>query len=105
MSLIKLKAKVYLLSEEDMELQNQFEGLSPKSGSWVFRNIALESENIYRIVAFARDKTLVIMTDEEKLIVKGTFDEIFKLWEDSLPEDLDLSDPDEQEETDDISSE
>lgn len=99
MALMKIKAKVYLMSESDMEATNLIEGLKGKSALWVWRQIALEAGDIYRIISYNSSKTLVMLHDGESLLVNETFDQVFDKWSENKPEDLDLTgDSDEETE-------
>lgn len=92
MSIIKVKAKVKLLSEDDMEIEQSLEINNLKSKRWVWRSIAFDAEHIYKLINYSSDKSIIIMNDGEEILVKESFDDLFNLWINSLPEDLDLSD-------------
>jgi len=92
MSIIKLKAKVKLISEDDMEIESDIELTNFKSARWVWRQMAFSVTEIYRLVGYTSDKTLIIFQDGEKLLVKETFEELYKLWTENLEEDLILGD-------------
>lgn len=111
MGLLKLKAKVLLVSEEQMEAEDKYDlGNIAKSKEWVWRNIAVSVEHVYRIIEYNKNKTIVQMNDEEKILVSEPFDEVFTKWEElqkSLEKEIkkDIEDIDENEIDDEIDDE
>jgi len=91
MSIIKLKAKVKLMSEEDMELESDLNINNPKSARWVWRNMAFSVDEISKLISYSSDKTIIILHTGERLLTKEPFEQLYDLWIDNLPEDLDLS--------------
>lgn len=92
MELLKLKAKVLLVSEEQMEVEDKYDlGNIAKSKEWVWRSIAVPVDEVYRIVEFNKSKTIVHMYDEEKILVAEPFDEVFNKWAElkaGMPNDM-----------------
>ncbi len=83
MSLFKVKAKVLLVSEESMEIEETYDmGNIAKSKKWVWRDISIPFEEVYQITSYDATKSIVKMYDGDKLLVKGTWEELNKLWED-----------------------
>lgn len=81
MSLIRLKAKVLLKSEESMEQEELYDlGNIARSSHWVWRDTAYPFEEVYRIVSYSATKTMVQMYDEEKILVNESFEEVFTKW-------------------------
>ncbi len=95
MSILKLKAKVMLTSEEQMEADETYDlGNIAKSKEWVWRNIGVKVEEVYRIIEYNKTKTIVQMYDEEKILVSETFDEVFEKWEKlKILSDIEEADP------------
>jgi len=104
--LLKLKAKVLLVDEEQMEIEDKYDlGNIAKSKEWVWRNIAVCVQDVYRIIEYNKSKTIVQMNDEEKILVNEPFDDVFKKWDelkkysDPLPgEDIDKEEEENEEE-------
>ena len=81
MSVLKLKAKVKLISEEDMELEEMDMGIIAKSKEWVWRSVAVPVEEVYRVIGYSSTKSIVQMYDGEKILVAESFDELTARWE------------------------
>lgn len=82
MSLFKVKAKVLLVSEDTMEAEGTYDlGNIAKSKSWVWRDISLPFEEIYQIISYDATKSIIKMYDGERILVKGTWEELNKRWE------------------------
>lgn len=81
MSLFKVKAKVLLSSEETMELEETLDmGNIAKSKHWVWRDVALPFEEVYKITAYDKDKSIVQSYDGDKMLVRETFDSLNDRW-------------------------
>lgn len=97
MGLLKLKAKVLLLTEEQMEVEGKYDlGDIAKSKDWVWRSIAVPVEEVYRITEYNKSKTIVQLYDEEKIFVAEPFEEVFLKWEELKKTDWE-TDPEEEE--------
>ena len=81
MSILKFKAKVRLVSEEDMELEEMDMGIIAKSKEWVWRARAVPVEEIYSIIAYSSTKSIVQMYDGEKILLAESFEEVCARWE------------------------
>lgn len=82
MGLIKLKAKVLLGSEEQMEIEDKHDfGSIAASKEWQWRNIAISTEEIYRIIEYDKTKSIVEMNNDEKILVKESFDLLYEKWD------------------------
>jgi len=86
MSLLKLKAKVSLTSEEDMELEEMDMGIIAKSKQWVWRAVAVQVEEIYKVIAYSSTKSVIQMYDGEKILVAESFEELCERWEKAVIE-------------------
>lgn len=86
MSLLKFKAKVTLSSEEDMELEEMDMGIIAKSKQWVWRAVAVQVEEIYKVIAYSSTKSVVQMYDGEKILVAESFEELCDRWERAVTE-------------------
>jgi hypothetical protein len=82
MSLFKVKAKVLLSSEEDMEQEEKYDfGNIAKSKEWVWRDISVPFEEIYKIISYSSTKSIIQMYDGEKMLVNESFDSLNEKWE------------------------
>ena len=86
MSVLKFKAKVKMVSEEDMELEEMDMGIIAKSKEWVWRARAVPVEEIYSVIAYSSTKSIVQMYDGEKILVAESFEELCARWERSRVE-------------------
>lgn len=89
MAVISIRAKVKLMKEEYMELK---EGLvdEDKNTKWVWRSVALEADDIYRLISYNSGKTILIDAFDDRLLVEEPFDQLLKKWNDNKSADLDL---------------
>jgi len=80
--IIKLKAKVLLETEEQMEVQSQYDlGDTPnKDKKWVWRNKGVIVNEIYSVTEYNSKKSLIMMHDEELIMVAEPFDSLFDRW-------------------------
>lgn len=87
MSILRLKAKVLLSSEDSLELEERdlgaIQGYAPE---WGWRSKAFRVEEIYDIISFSPTKCLVRTYDGEKVLVIGAFEELTDKWEEKLKE-------------------
>jgi hypothetical protein len=83
MSLLRLKGKVKVVSEEDMELEEMDMGIIAKSKEWVWRAIAVPIEEVYKVIAYSSTKSVMQMYDGEKILVAESFEELCERWEKS----------------------
>lgn len=82
MKVIKVKAKVCHLSEEQLEAQDTYDlGNIAKSKEWVWRQVGLEVPCIYRIEEYDSTKSIIITYDDERIMVREHFDSLFDRWE------------------------
>lgn len=82
MSLFKVKAKVLLSSEDDMEQEERHDfGNIAKSKIWVWRDISVPFEELYKIISYSSTKSIVQMYDGEKFLVQESFDSLNDRWE------------------------
>lgn len=82
MSLFKVKAKVLLSSEADMEEEERHDfGNIAKSKTWVWRDISIPFEELYKIISYSSTKSIVQMYDGEKFLVQESFDSLNERWE------------------------
>lgn len=85
--LIQLKAKVRLVSEEQMEIEDKYDlGNIAKDKEWEWKNIGISVESIYKIIEFNKNKTVVELVDDEKILVAEPFEQVFQKWKDVLGE-------------------
>lgn len=86
MSLLKLKAKVRLVSEEDMEVEELDLGIIAKSKEWVWRSLAVITDEVYKVMAYSPTRSIVQMYDGEKILVAESFDVLSERWERAIYE-------------------
>jgi hypothetical protein len=86
MSLLRFKGKVKTVSEEDMELEEMDMGIIAKSKEWVWRPVAVPVEEVYKVMAYSSNKSIVQMYDGEKILVAESFEELCERWEKSRVE-------------------
>lgn len=80
--LIKLKAKVLLTSEEQMEAEEKYDlGGIAKSKEWVWRMIAIPVEEVYKLIEYNKSKTIIQTYDDEKILINEIFDDLYTRWE------------------------
>lgn len=86
MSTLKVRAKVRLVSEEDMELEDMDMGLVAKSKEWVWRSAGVLVEEIYKITSYSSNKSILHMYDGEKMLVAEPFDDLYQRWNQAVLE-------------------
>ena len=84
--LLKVFARVKKITESDLELEDLDLGtiVNKEPVEWVWREIAIPTEEVYRITAYSKSKTVIQLYDREKLLVNEPFSEVFSKWEKSL---------------------
>jgi len=87
MNLIKVKAKVKFMSEDDMEIEEMDLGVIVKSKDWVWRNIGVLTYQIYKVMEYTPGKSIIEMYNGEKILVLESFDDLYKRWEESIKEE------------------
>lgn len=82
MSLIRLRAKQPMLSEQNMELQGKYDaGNIATAIEWQWTDLAIEIDQIYKIMAYNKTKTVVILYEtEEQILVSESFDSLYDRW-------------------------
>lgn len=87
MSLVKLRAKVMLQAEDQMETEGTYDlGNIAQSKEWVWRRIALPVEEIYRVIEYSKSKSIVEINGGERILVSEAFDEVYVKWYDARKE-------------------
>lgn len=82
MSLLKLRAKVNLSSEEEMEMNQTYDfGNIAKNSEWVWRDIAVPYEQVYKIVEYNKSKSIIHMQDGEMILVAHNFEDVLNAWD------------------------
>jgi len=97
--LLKVKAKVKLYTEDDLEVESLDLGdIVSKNQEWGWRELGLLEDEVYKITAFSKTKTLVQMYDKEFILVNEPFDEVYKKWEEAKRpiKESDIPDPEEE---------
>lgn len=81
--LITFKAKVKLISEDQMEIDSSDMNIK-FDGKWVWRSVAIPYSDIFRVVQYSRDKTLVYLYGynelPEMLLVNEDYKTVFDKW-------------------------
>jgi len=97
MSAIVLKARVKLFPEK---LLGYAEGVIPEDKAiWVWRRIGVEADEIFRVIAYKHNKTLIKDVWGDTILIGETFEEVFKKWSANKTEDLNLSESSDDEES------
>lgn len=97
MNILKLKAKVIFMSEEQMEVDSTYDlGNIASSKEWVWKQIAIPVEEVYKVISYSSSKSVVQLYDGEKILVNETFEDLTTRWE-SL-RTVDFSEPETSEE-------
>jgi len=86
MKLIKVKAKVRLYSEEDLELLSKDLNLS-LTEKWGKRTVGFHFYEIYRVINHSPGTCIVIFNDGEKLLVYESFNQFYNRWEECIKKD------------------
>jgi hypothetical protein len=83
MTLIKVKAKVLLKSEDQMELEGSHDmgNISRNEPEWGWRNIAIPYDEIYTITEFNKNKSIVILYSGDSHLVAEAFEELSTRWD------------------------
>lgn len=90
MGLIKIRAKVKLITEEDLEWDEEAMGKVIKDNTWVWKDKIIDTQYIYELTELTKGKTILQQTDGVLILVAETLDTLFKLWEENKEKDLDL---------------
>lgn len=80
MSLIKLRCKVKLFTEEEMELLDKGLDLPEVTGRWLVRDEVFRVSEIYKITRHSSSKTLITTYDGEKFLVMEPFIDVYNKW-------------------------
>jgi len=93
MGLIKVKIKVKLISEEDLEWDSDSMGKVYKNPEWAWRFKVIDTQYIYELTEFTQNKTIMEMSDGKLFLVAEPIDKLYSLWGENKEKDLDLSEP------------
>lgn len=83
MKLIKLKAKVRLYSESDLEVQSRDLNIPPPD-IWGKRTVAFYASDIYRIVNHSPGTCIIIFNDWEKMLIYESFNQVVNKWQEAI---------------------
>ena len=88
MSVIKLLVKIRLTSQDMAEAEGTYDlGNIAKSGKWVWTEMGIPVEEIYKVIAYSKSDSLIILYDtEEKILVGEPFDNLFERWKQMIEE-------------------
>ena len=94
--------KVKLIPEDELELLSDEMGitatnLKDSGARWVVREVAKNSDDIRQLVRYNKTKTVLETYDGETSMVYESFEEVYKKWKESIPDDLNLEDVIEEE--------
>src|SRR5690606_20903756 len=81
--LVHVKAKVQLFTEDFLEIQAQDLDIKPRDVEWGWRDITIPEEEIYKLQAYTKTKTLLIMYDREMILVAEPHEEVSRKWEEA----------------------
>lgn len=97
MATIIVKAKVEIITDEDELLTFQGKDLGTmdyKSKKWLYKRFGIPAEDIRRVIAYTRDKTLLEDSDGKFILVGEPFEEVYAKWKANY-EELDTEQEDE----------
>jgi len=97
MGLIKIKAKVKLISEEDLEWDEESMGKVYKNPEFEWKYKVMDTYYIAELTELTKNKTILERIDGSLLLVAESIDSLYNKWIESKEEDLILGDNDEEE--------
>lgn len=85
MSLIRLKCKVRLYTEDQIEtiIELGDQDLPNLKPTWLIRDSIYRSEDIAKIVKHSKSKTMVYLYDGEEVLVHEPFIAVYNKWEEA----------------------
>lgn len=84
---IKFKAKVLVSSEEEMEAEEKYDlGNIAKGKEWEWKNVGIDSDEIYKLIEFNKNKTIIHLYDGEKILAAKSFEELYTEWSEQIEE-------------------
>lgn len=90
MGLIKVKVKVKLISEEDLEWDEESMGKVYKNPQFEWKYKILDTQYFFELTEFTQNKTILQQLDGTLLLVAEPIDSLYELWNANKEEDLDL---------------
>ena|SRR5688572_5451934 len=95
MSTIIVKAKVEIITDEDELFLSQTSDLgtvSFKSKKWLYKRMGIPAEDVRRVIAYTRDKTLLEDSDGKFILVGEPFELVYDKWKANYEEIEDPTD-------------
>lgn len=89
MSTIVVKAKVQIITDEEEFTQSQqhdFGDVQYTSQKWVYRRVGIPAEDIRRVIAYTKEKTLLEDSDGKFTLVFEPFDVVYPKWKEGYEE-------------------
>jgi hypothetical protein len=105
MGLFTVTARVRLMSEEDMDnyFRNEELGIDADSSKWVWREVALRTFDIKRVIGYNSNKCIILCYDDTQTLVKESFEDVYQKWQENLgyteeaePEEDEISEDEEE---------
>lgn len=90
MALIKVKVKTKLITEGDLEWDEESMGKVTKSREWVWSYKILDTQYFFELTELTKATTILQQLDGTLLLIKEPLDVLYKLWNDNYEEDLNL---------------
>lgn len=95
--IVQVRAKVRLITEDDLMLEDLDLGIKSQS-EWGIRTISIPGDEIYKLVSYAKNKTLIQMYDKEYILAYEPHTEISEKWNRALKSVNNPHEPEEEEE-------
>lgn len=89
MGLIVVRAKVFLSYERNIEKAKEFEnqGLD-MPGKWVWRDAAIHTDDIKRLIAYNSKKTIIEGYDGTITLVEEPFQGVYQKWDENKEQEV-----------------
>jgi len=94
MGLIKVKAKVMIVSEDDLEWDEESMGKRNRKDNpyWDWRMRVIDTTYIYELTEFTKNKTIIEMCDGRLVVAAESIDSLHSRWQENKERDLILGD-------------
>ena len=89
MATIVVRAKVQIITDEDefaLSQEMDIGTVQYKSLKWVYRRVGIPAEDIRRVIAYTKDKTMLEDSDGKFTLVFEPFDQVYEKWKPAYEE-------------------
>jgi|SRR6476620_1691691 len=89
MSTIVVRAKVQIIMDEgefEASQQRDLGDVQFTSQKWVYRRVGLPAEDIRRVIAYTKDKTMLEDSDGKFTLVFEPFQQVYEKWKEAYEE-------------------